>query len=179
MSSYLLIYGRPASPSLIYGRPASPSRISRLEKSALFKNALPTPCSKKDISLYTEYADTPGLSNNRIRLWFVPHTIYPYSLSVFSCFSPQETAHAKSGEFHAMLCHELRAEVLRQLIRASSIVIIFSLAIPLKSSLFFVKPSISLYKNFLSQCTLQSACQIIFQQEGFVHPNLRRIVATI
>ena len=41
-------------------------------------------------------------------------------LSVFSCFSPQETAHAKSGEFHAMLCHELRAEVLRQLISLMS-----------------------------------------------------------
>jgi hypothetical protein len=35
----------------------------RLEKSALLEDALPTPCSKKDISLYTEYADTPGLSN--------------------------------------------------------------------------------------------------------------------
>ncbi|MCD4763431.1 MAG: hypothetical protein K8R28_05330, partial [Desulfobacterales bacterium] len=54
--------------------------LPRLEKSALLENALPTLVQKKDISLYTEYADTPGLSNNRIRLWFVPHTIYPYSL---------------------------------------------------------------------------------------------------
>ena len=44
--------------------------LPRLEKSALFEKALPAHSSKKDISLYIEYTDTPGLSNNRIRLWF-------------------------------------------------------------------------------------------------------------
>jgi hypothetical protein len=49
-------------------------QLPRLEKSALLENALPIPSSKKDISLYTEYADTPGSSNNRIRLWFAALT---------------------------------------------------------------------------------------------------------
>ncbi|MCK5508504.1 MAG: hypothetical protein KAI50_08285, partial [Desulfobacterales bacterium] len=43
-------------------------------KSALLESALPTPCSKKDISFYTAYANTPGLSNHRIRLWFATLT---------------------------------------------------------------------------------------------------------
>ena len=48
--------------------------LPRLEKSALLEDALPTPSSKKDIFLYTEYADTQGLSNHRIRLWFATLT---------------------------------------------------------------------------------------------------------
>jgi hypothetical protein len=30
--------------------------------------------------IYKTIAHEPGLSNQWIRLWFVPHTIYPYSL---------------------------------------------------------------------------------------------------
>ena len=85
-------------------------------------------------------------------------------LSVSSCFPPQETAHAKSYEF--MSCSATNSAkksssnllALRSLVRDSSIVIIFSLAIPLKSSLFFGRPSISLCKNFLSQCSRPISC---------------------
>jgi hypothetical protein len=79
-------------------------------------------------------------------------------LSVCSCFSPhRETAHAKSGDL--MPCSATNPArkssgnllASRSFVRAFSIVIISSHTISLKNSLFFVKPSISLYKNFLSQ----------------------------
>jgi hypothetical protein len=52
----------------------------RLEKMTLPENVLPTPCLKKDISLYT---DNTGLVQplDKIVVRFT-HTIYPYSLCV-------------------------------------------------------------------------------------------------
>ncbi|MEA1966614.1 MAG: transposase [Thermodesulfobacteriota bacterium] len=56
--------------------------LLRLTKAIFYDIAFPTPYSKKDIFyIQTVTQILPGSSNNRIRLWFVPHTIYPYSLS--------------------------------------------------------------------------------------------------
>jgi hypothetical protein len=56
----------------------------RLEKMTLPENVLPTPCLKKDISLYT---DNTGLVQplDKIVVRFT-HTIYPYSFGVLQRF---------------------------------------------------------------------------------------------
>jgi len=61
-------------------------------KKALAQSGLTPPYIQKKIFAYIEDpAHEPGLSNQWIRLWFVPHTIYPYLLESKTFFSTFQT----------------------------------------------------------------------------------------